>query len=84
MIITYTDEFRQKLKNRRCNIFTRSPDLFLYFAITRNLLQEALGLAKRMAIFTFTVPESRFCEIVIFQKIVGSDDIPYMQCMGQK
>ena len=65
------DEFRQKLKNKDGDFQNRIFD----FAITRNLLQEALGLAEDGNIhfnFDLDFADSEF------QKIVGSDDIPYM------
>ena len=55
-------------------------NLEFFFAITRNLLQEAVGLAEDGNIhfnFDLDFADSEF------QKIVGSDDIP-LWMLGQK
>ena len=64
-------EFRQKLKNKDGDFKNR----IFNFAITRNLLQKAVGLAEDGNIhfnFDLDFADSEF------QKIVGSDDIAYM------
>ena len=64
-------EFRQKLKNKDGDFQNRIFD----FAITSDSLQKAVGLAEDGNIhfnFNLDFADSEF------QKIVGSDDIPYM------